>query len=138
MSMNDPSMQSTSTTPTYGGQGATATPGYATHAPTMQAPMAQSPSMTASHEVRGRTSDSFRREHHAKETKGSLKTSELWLALAGIGALIALYNITDDETLDLWRTCLLCTAIGVAYIVSRGFAKSGSRTERWSSRDDGI
>jgi hypothetical protein len=136
MSMHDPSMQSTSTTPTYGGQGATV-PGYATqtatHTPTMHAPMA-----TASHEVRGRTSDSFRREHHAKETKGSLKTSELWLALAGIAALIALYNITDDESLDLWRTCLLCTAIGVAYIVSRGFAKSGSRTERWSSRDDGF
>ena len=74
-------------------------------------------------------------EPDVRETKASLKTTELWLTLAGIAALIVAYNVADDDSLGLWRTALLCTALGAAYIVSRGFAKSGSRPE--SSHWDG-
>ena len=52
--------------------------------------------------------------------------------LAGIAALIVLYNVRDDPSLDRWRTCVLATVIVSAYMISRGLAKSGSRIERWN------
>ena len=84
-------------------------------------------------EVRGTTSDSFRDARPTvKETKASFATTEFWAMLAGIAALIVLYNVRDDPSLDLWRTCVLATVIGSAYMISRGLAKSGSRIERWN------
>ena len=65
----------------------------------------------------------------AAETKPSFKSTELWAAIVGVVALIVVYNASDDLSLDLFRTCLLCTVLGAAYIVSRGFAKSGRRPE---------
>ena len=66
----------------------------------------------------------------ADETKASFKTTELWAAIIGVVALIIVYNASSDLSLDLFRACLLCTVLGAAYIVSRGFAKSGSRPEQ--------
>ena len=66
-----------------------------------------------------------------RETRPSLATSEFWMTLGGIAALIVVYLVADDETLDLFRTAMLATIIGAAYVLSRGFAKSGSRNERW-------
>lgn len=78
-------------------------------------------------EVRGRTSDTFaERMASIKETKPSFMTTEFWLMIIGVAALIVTYNVTDNPSLDLWRTCLLCALIGTAYIVSRGLAKSGT------------
>jgi hypothetical protein len=65
-----------------------------------------------------------------RETKPAFLTTEFWFAVGGIAALIAVYLIEDDPSLDLFRTALLATLIGVAYIVSRGLAKAGSRTTR--------
>ena len=65
----------------------------------------------------------------ADETKTSFKTTEMWAMIAGVVALIVIYNASDDLSLDLFRACLLGTILGAAYIVSRGFAKSGSRPE---------
>ena len=65
-----------------------------------------------------------------RETKPSLITTEFWIMLGGIAALILAYIVVDDDSLDLFRLCLLSTIAGAAYIVSRGLAKSGSRTER--------
>ena len=62
----------------------------------------------------------------SRETKPSFMTTEFWAMLAGIAALVIVYNVADNPSLDLWRTCLLATIIATAYIVSRGFAKSGS------------
>jgi hypothetical protein len=72
----------------------------------------------------------------ADETKASFKTTELWAAIIGVVALIVIYNASSDLSLDLFRACLLCTVLGAAYIVSRGFAKSGSRPEHsdWDGR----
>jgi hypothetical protein len=72
----------------------------------------------------------------ADETKSSFKTTELWAAIIGVVALIVVYNASDDLSLDLFRTCLLSTVLGAAYIVSRGLAQSGSRPERsdWDGR----
>jgi hypothetical protein len=73
----------------------------------------------------------------AGETKGAWKTTELWATIAGVVALIVAYNVAEDVSLDLFRACLLCTVLGVAYIVSRGLAKSGSRPEQLERRDPG-
>ena len=66
----------------------------------------------------------------SRETKPSFMTTEFWAMLAGIAALVVVYNVADNPSLDLWRTCLLATIIATAYIVSRGFAKSGSDDRR--------
>jgi hypothetical protein len=65
-----------------------------------------------------------------RETKPAFLTTEFWFAAGGIAALIVIYLIEDDPSLDLFRTALLATLIGIAYIVSRGLAKAGSRTTR--------
>jgi len=64
-----------------------------------------------------------------RETKPSFMTTEFWAMVAGIVALVVLYNVTDNPDLTLWRTSLLCTVIAAAYIVSRGWAKSGSHDD---------
>jgi hypothetical protein len=87
-------------------------------------------------EVRGRTSDTFaERMASIKETKPSFMTTEFWLMIIGVAGLIVLYNVTDNPSLDLWRTCLLCSLIGTAYIVSRGLAKSGTVRRDYNSVD---
>lgn len=85
-------------------------------------------------EVRSRAADSFPR-HEQPETKPSWKTSELWLTVAGIAAIIITYNVAEDASLDLWRTCLLIAIGGSAYVVSRGLAKAGSRDDKWTDAD---
>lgn len=78
-------------------------------------------------EVRGRSRDTFaERVASVRETKLSFMTTEFWMTILGVAALIVLYNVTDNPSFDLWRTCLLCSLIGTAYIVSRGLAKSGT------------
>jgi hypothetical protein len=70
-------------------------------------------------------------EVHRSETKPSLMTTEFWAMAIGIAALIVIYLVADNPSLDLWRTCLLATIGASAYIVSRGIAKSGAARERW-------
>jgi hypothetical protein len=60
------------------------------------------------------------------ETKAGFKTTEMWLAIVAIaGILIATYvedaNLAAD---DGWR---YATWVAVAYILSRGLAKAGTR-----------
>src|SRR3954453_2142291 len=82
------------------------------------------PTPTSS-EGRGRSAEHLV-EHHQDETKPSFMTTEFWAMVAGIVALIVVYNVADDPSLDLFRTCLLCTLAGMAYVVSRGLAKAGA------------
>jgi hypothetical protein len=81
-------------------------------------------------EVRGDATDTLggRRRSRWLETKPFAMTSEFWLTVAGIAAvLIVGYVIHDDEpTFNLFRAWMLATIIASAYIVSRGLAKSGS------------
>jgi hypothetical protein len=69
---------------------------------------------------------SDRTEHDHRETRPFPRTSEFWAFVVGIAAIAAIYNAADDTSFDLWRACLLGTVLGVAYIVSRGFAKAGT------------
>jgi hypothetical protein len=81
-------------------------------------------------EIRGRTTDSFSRV--VRETKPSFMTTEFWAMLAGIVAIVVVYNAADDPSLNLFRASLLATLIAVGYIVSRGLAKAGSRDDTWN------
>ena len=84
-------------------------------------------------EVNGRaTYPSDRPE--SRETKPSFLTTELWAMLLGVAAIVVIYNAASDVSLSLWRACLLGTILAGSYIVSRGFAKSGSHDVHW--RDD--
>ena len=78
-------------------------------------------------EVRGRA-DTIR-TRVLRETKPSPKTTELWLTVAAVAALVVVYNASRDLSLDLFRASLLCTVIVAAYIVSRGFAKAASHDD---------
>jgi hypothetical protein len=70
------------------------------------------------------------RERVLRETKPSFKTTEFWAMLAGIIVVAVVYNASQDPSLDLFRASLLATILAVAYIASRGLAKSGSRDAR--------
>src|SRR5689334_13895282 len=59
------------------------------------------------------------------ETRRSTKTSELWLAVASFATIVAAGYFSDALSVD--RAWLFATIVMAAYLVSRGFAKSGSR-----------
>jgi hypothetical protein len=69
-----------------------------------------------------------------RETKPSFMTTEFWAMLAGIAAIVVIYNAAADASLTLFRACLLATIIGTGYIVSRGIAKAGSHDDDWNDR----
>jgi hypothetical protein len=64
---------------------------------------------------------------HERETRRFAKTSEFWAMLAGVIVVAVIYRASSDQSLDLWRATLLGTVIAIAYIISRGLAKAGSR-----------
>ena len=68
------------------------------------------------------------------ETKPFLLTSEFWFLLL---ALIALLITTlTNEVVDAWRFWLLTTVLLAFYMLSRGIAKSGTRSRAWDPRED--
>jgi hypothetical protein len=85
-------------------------------------------------EVRGRATDSFERPRFY-ETKPSFLTTEFWVMILGMAALAAIYWWSEDLSFDLWRATALGTVLAVGYIVSRGFAKSGSQRTRYEQLD---
>jgi hypothetical protein len=100
--------------------------------------MSDSSATRTAPEVQARTTNNSReRTVHDRETKPSFATTEFWAMVIGIAALIVVYNVADSPSLDLWRTCLLCTLAGSAYIVSRGLAKAGAANrDRYADRYD--
>ena len=85
-------------------------------------------------DVRGRSTDSFRREF--RETKPSFMTTEFWAMLIGVVALVVIYNTADDTSLNLFRASTLATILAVGYMVSRGLAKAGSHDDHWNHDHD--
>lgn len=76
------------------------------------------------------------RTRELRETKPFMRTSEFWLAIAGIVAVL-IAGYASDDSLDAARTWALVTAIAAAYIVSRGLAKAGSHDDHWDDDGDG-
>lgn len=59
------------------------------------------------------------------ETKASMKTSELFVFVAGVIAVLVAAQVSDEfGAKDAW---FYVTLMAVGYLVSRGLAKSGSR-----------
>jgi hypothetical protein len=95
------------------------------------------PGGTAQHSAQGMTglgrdTGMNRRVGGARETKPFYRTSEFIVFIA-LAAVVIVAGYSDRDSLDLFRTWALVTALGAAYILSRGLAKAGSRE---GSRDD--
>jgi hypothetical protein len=67
-----------------------------------------------------------RRIGGARETKPFYRTSEFIVFIA-MAAVVLVAGYSNNDTLDLFRTWMLVTVLGSAYIVSRGLAKAGAR-----------
>ena len=76
--------------------------------------------------VRGVTHGTAARTHVDGETKLSLKTTEFW-AMVGVIAAILVASAISDSLGDV-RAWTLVAAVAIGYMVSRGLAKSGSRS----------
>jgi hypothetical protein len=78
-----------------------------------------------------------RRERRLPETKTFALTSEFWVFVVGVAAMLfAGYVLDDIADPTAWR---FVAFIGMAYIVSRGIAKAGSRRTyepEWDRRYD--
>lgn len=81
----------------------------------------------ATHEASSKLGAPARRASHteAKETKAFSKTSEFFVWLATIVAVLAAVLLIDGFGPDTGWT--LVTALSVGYMISRGLAKSGAR-----------
>jgi hypothetical protein len=68
------------------------------------------------------------------ETKPFFLTSEFWAAVAAIvGLAIAAGTSEQVDARLFWQ---LTTAITIGYVISRGIAKSGTKSRSWDPRED--
>ena len=74
------------------------------------------------------------RQQFPIETKPFFFTSEFWGTLALIVAL-AIGAATADD-IDARLFWILTTAITFGYVLSRGIAKSGTKSRSWDPRED--
>jgi hypothetical protein len=68
------------------------------------------------------------------ETKPFFFTSEFWGSVAVIVGLAIAAGTSDDVDARLFW--ILATAITIGYVVSRGIAKSGTKSRSWDPRED--
>ena len=67
------------------------------------------------------------------ETKASTKTTEFYVFLAAVAAVLIASLVVDGfNATEGWR---FFTYLAIGYMISRGLAKSGSRDPYWSDRD---
>jgi hypothetical protein len=83
---------------------------------------------------RGRGSRPERGFFISTEARPGFLTSEFWLTLIGVAALVILAFAVDELGDRFGVAC--ATAVLVAYVLSRGIAKAGSSDYKRSSRDD--
>jgi hypothetical protein len=78
----------------------------------------------------------FARQHlRTGETKEFFKTSEFFVTLLAVAALIISAALQDNfDAPGMWR---LVTALVIAYVVSRGIAKAGSDKREARGRNGG-
>jgi hypothetical protein len=73
------------------------------------------------------------RRHYPIETKPFFLTSEFAAALLAVLALAI--TAAASDSIDAWRFWLLTTGITSAYLLSRGIAKSGTRSNASDPRE---
>jgi hypothetical protein len=68
------------------------------------------------------------------ETKASTKTSEFYVFVAAVAAVLIASLIVDGfNATEGWR---YFTYLVIGYMISRGLAKAGSRDPYWADRTD--
>jgi hypothetical protein len=67
------------------------------------------------------------------ETKSGVKTTEFFVFIAAVAAVLIASQIVDGFEAD--RAWLYVTALAIGYMLSRGLAKSGSR-DYYDDSDD--
>jgi hypothetical protein len=80
----------------------------------------------------------FRERARGDETKLSIKSSEFWIYLASVGAILIAsevvgVNAHHNDYFRADRAWFLIALVTIGYLVSRGLSKAGSSTR---SRDD--
>jgi hypothetical protein len=68
------------------------------------------------------------------ETKPFFLTSEFAVSL--IAVLGIAITAASDTSFGAWRAWLLITAVVVGYLISRGIAKSGTKSNSWDPREE--
>ena len=79
----------------------------------------------ATHEASSRVGAPSRRASHTEAKEAFSKTSEFFVWLATVVAVLAAVLLIDGFGPD--RGWTLVTALSVGYMISRGLAKSGAR-----------
>ena len=77
------------------------------------------------YEVRGTGHSTERRTY--TETKLGTKTTEFWVMIAAIAGILVGALRSGDDSFSIEEGFLYATFVAVAYIISRGFAKAGTR-----------
>jgi hypothetical protein len=77
----------------------------------------------------------------ATETKQAFKTTEFWIYVALLVALLIAGSVVDGDgqASDVFaadKVWLYATLLTIGYLLSRGLAKSGSRDPYWHGQDD--
>src|SRR4051794_2771157 len=67
-----------------------------------------------------------RQVRHMKETRRAFQTTEFWVMVAAIAAVLVA-GYVDNDHLDTDRIWTLVSGIAAAYMISRGLSKAGSR-----------
>ncbi len=68
------------------------------------------------------------------ETKASTKTSEFYVFLAAVAAVLIASLVVDGfNATEGW---MFFTYLAIGYMISRGLAKAGSRDPYWADRDN--
>ncbi len=70
------------------------------------------------------------------ETKPFFLTSEFWACVAVIAGLGIAAGTSDD--IDARLFWLVTAAITIGYAISRGIAKSGTKSRSWDPREEGM
>ena len=88
--------------------------------------------ITAERITPGDTAATGRRRRLSTETKSAFKTTELWLYVAAVAAVLIASaavgtSASHGDYFRADRAWLYIVILTVGYLVSRGFAKSGSR-----------
>lgn len=76
---------------------------------------------------RSGTTDYFDDDADYTETKSWFRTSEFWFALIGVVLILLLAYGDGGDSISREDGLRFATALGVAYVVSRGLAKAGSQ-----------
>ena len=87
----------------------------------------------------GRTGFTGRAQRLTTETKQAFKTTEFWVYVLAVLAVVIAGTVDDSEGSEFGadNVWLYVTLLTIGYMIARGIAKSGSRDPYWDSPNTG-